>query len=81
MRLKDILVHLDATEQGATRLRLAADLARRQDAHLIGLFVADIRLPVMVTPDPGGGAILLGDLMDTLRGHALAEAAQMEAAF
>jgi nucleotide-binding universal stress UspA family protein len=81
MRLKDILVHLDATEQGATRLRLAADLARRQDAHLIGLFVADIRLPVMVTPDPGGGAILLGDLMDTLRGRALAEAAQVEAAF
>ena len=30
MPLKDILVHLDATEQAETRLRLAADLARER---------------------------------------------------
>lgn len=40
MSLKDILVHFDAGPHAATRLAVAVDLARRQHAHLIGLYVA-----------------------------------------
>lgn len=39
MMLKNILVHMDATERCRERLRLAGDLARRHEAHLSGLFV------------------------------------------
>ena len=38
MTFKDILVHLDDGRGHETRLRLACDLARRQEAHLTGLF-------------------------------------------
>lgn len=80
MRLRDILVHIDASEQGTTRLQLAADLARRHEAHLTGLYVVDIVLPMMIMADASGGAVL-GDLLDALRRDALAEAARVEAAF
>ena len=39
MTLKNILVHMDATERCKERLSLAGDLAQRHDAHLSGLFV------------------------------------------
>lgn len=39
MALKDILVHVDSSEAGKTRLRLAVDLAARHDARLIALHV------------------------------------------
>lgn len=39
MALKNILVHMDATDRCEERLRLAGDLALRHDAHLSGLFV------------------------------------------
>ena len=81
MRLKDILVHLDATEQAMTRLQVAADLARRHEAHLTGLYVVDIILPIMVAADASGGVAVLGELLETQRQDALAEAAQIEAAF
>lgn len=42
MALKDILVHLDTTPRCAARLNLAAALAARHGAHLVGLLVADI---------------------------------------
>jgi nucleotide-binding universal stress UspA family protein len=42
MGFRDILVHLDTTPRSATRLALAADLATRHSAHLIGLSIADI---------------------------------------
>jgi len=78
--LKDILVHLDATERSGVRLRLAAELARRHQAHLTALYVVDLTLPVLVASDPGGGAIL-ADLLDDMRRDALAGAAKVEAAF
>ena len=37
MRLKSILVAVDAAPQALTQLKLAASLAVRHDAHLIGL--------------------------------------------
>lgn len=80
MRLKDILLHLDGTEQSRQRLRLAVDLARRHTAHLAALYVIDITLPPLAAGDPSGGPILTG-LLDDMRRAALAEAARMEAEF
>jgi nucleotide-binding universal stress UspA family protein len=42
MALKDILVHLDATNRCTTRLEVAARLALQHGAHLTGLHVIDI---------------------------------------
>jgi nucleotide-binding universal stress UspA family protein len=55
MTLKDILVHVDATQAGRNRLQLAADLAKRFEAYLTGVFA----LPppdVTVPPDVGDAA-------------------------
>ncbi|MBU8541415.1 universal stress protein [Falsiroseomonas tokyonensis] len=80
MHITDILVHLDATAQGRQRLRLAADLARRHQAHLTGLHVYDILMPLVVG-DAGGSAALLGEIMERMRQDALAAATEVEAAF
>ena len=45
MRLKDLLVVLDATPRSDVRLALALDLARRNDAHLTGLCPLELLLP------------------------------------
>ena len=42
MALKDLLVCLDQTEAAVTRLRLAADLARRHGSRLTALFVREL---------------------------------------
>ena len=42
MSFKDILVHLDEGPRSATRVNVAVDLARREKAHLTGIFVIDI---------------------------------------
>lgn len=39
MSIKDILVHVDASEGGANRIDTAVALAADQDSHLIGLFL------------------------------------------
>ncbi len=41
MGLKDLLVHFDGTRGHDARLRIAAELARRNEAHLSGLFVIE----------------------------------------
>jgi len=41
MGLRDILVHVDDARGHEARLRLAIELARRNDAHLTGLFVIE----------------------------------------
>jgi nucleotide-binding universal stress UspA family protein len=79
MQLKDILVHLDATEQGRRRLALALDLARRHAAHLTGLHVLDLAIPLIAASDAGGSAVTT--LMETMRRDAEAEAATVEAEF
>ena len=38
MRYKTILVHCDASQAAAHRLGMAVGLARRFDAHLVGLY-------------------------------------------
>ncbi len=82
-QLKDILVHLDASERSGTRLRLAADLARRHAAHLSGLYVVDLVLPAGFAAGMGGygDGAALGALLDQMRNDALADAATVEARF
>lgn len=41
MPIKDLLVHIDASKQAATRLTLAATLARRFNAHLTAIYIGD----------------------------------------
>jgi nucleotide-binding universal stress UspA family protein len=51
MALRDILVHLDETRGAAARLSLAAEIARRNDAHLAGLFAVEpISFSAMAAP-------------------------------
>lgn len=80
MRIRDILVHLDATGQARTRLALAAELARRQGAHLIGLHAFDVTLP-FVAPDAGGAAAVVSEVLERMREEARAAASGIEAAF
>jgi nucleotide-binding universal stress UspA family protein len=47
MALRDILVHLEPSERGAARMRLAVAMAARHGAHLAGVFVIDIPPPSM----------------------------------
>src|SRR5690606_14959370 len=60
--------------------RLATELARRQQAHLIGLAVVDVVLPIMAAADAASGAVL-AELMERMRSDALEEAARVEAEF
>jgi nucleotide-binding universal stress UspA family protein len=42
MALKDLLVYVDQTENSLLRMRLAADLAIRNDSHLTAIFVREL---------------------------------------
>lgn len=79
MPLKDILVHLDATPQSASRLDIAVDLARRHEAHLTALNVVNIAMPLVATADAGSGGMAL--IMDHIRKAALADASPIEAGY
>lgn len=53
MTYKTILLHVDAEPRAAARLELAIVLARRFDAHLIGLYVPQrVPFPLQVEIDP-----------------------------
>lgn len=77
--LKDILLHLDASDAAAERLRLAAMLARKHGAHLTGLFVLDIAWPVFA--GDGASAAAVATVLRRLREEAEAAAATAEAVF
>jgi nucleotide-binding universal stress UspA family protein len=79
MALKDILVHLDASEASASRLDIAVDLAQRHGAHLVGLHVVDVMLPYGVAGDASGAGVAL--LYEELRKTALEAAAGIEHEF
>ena len=79
MALKDILVHLDASPRATARLDLAAALAARHGAHLVGLHAVEASLPVGLTAEPGG--IALGRLVQRLREEAEASAVHMRQVF
>lgn len=70
--LKDILVHLDEGPRSTTRLKVAVELARRQGAHLTGIFVLDIPGSDLFygagMPYAGGGGMT--EMVNTLRADA-----------
>lgn len=80
MIVRDLLVHLDGSPGSAGRLAFAADLARRLSAHLIGLHVVDVPLPVFAGAEMGGGAAV-AELIQRLQDDALAAAKPIEAGF
>ncbi|WP_270939103.1 universal stress protein [Falsiroseomonas oryzae] len=80
MAIKDILVHLDTTPASAARLDLAAGLAQRHAAHLAGLYVVDVALPVMAGGEMGGGAFI-AEMIESMRQAALEEGTKIEATF
>jgi nucleotide-binding universal stress UspA family protein len=80
MQLKDILIHMDGTPQAEARLRLAADLARRHDAHLTALYVIDIQVPAIAGSE-GAGAAFLDDLRRNMLRDARTAATGLAARF
>ena len=80
MRIRDILVHLDAEDPGGNRLQLAADIARRHGARLTGLHVYDVVLPLVVG-ESSSGAVLLIEMLERMRHDAIAAASGVEVAF
>ena len=81
MGLRDILVHLDATDRGRTRLEIATALARRHDAHLAALCVVDVALPPGVLATGYASGVALARWTDDLREEELAAAAQAKQVF
>jgi nucleotide-binding universal stress UspA family protein len=81
--LKDILVHVDEGSRSATRLKVAADLARRHAAHLTAIFVVDVPGSDLfygaAMPYSGGGG--MNELMNSLRSEAAGRAAAVEQTF
>jgi nucleotide-binding universal stress UspA family protein len=80
MAIRDILVHLDGTADSTARLDLAAGLAQRLSAHLVGLYVLDVPLPVFAGGDVGGGAVT-AELITAMRDEVVAEAARVASVF
>jgi nucleotide-binding universal stress UspA family protein len=75
MTYKTILVHLDETQQRSGRLGLAAALAARFDAHLVGLFaLGAARIPSYALAEAGP---VVREIEDRRRGEA-ARAAERE---
>ncbi|MCW3475046.1 universal stress protein [Limobrevibacterium gyesilva] len=83
MPIKDILVHLDTSPRSDVRLTLAAGLAARHEANLIGLHVVELPPPDMFYGFPTAFMDLerAEDVIDRLRAARLEEAARIEAAF
>ena len=82
MAFKDILVHLDSGSRSATRLGIAAGLARRFGAQLTGVYVVDIPSAEFfygaAMPLAAGGA---EQVVDQIRTEAVAAAEPVEASF
>jgi nucleotide-binding universal stress UspA family protein len=76
MAFKDILVHVDNSRQGRSRLKAAVQLAARHDAHLIGLYVMHLpEIPNYVRVQ------MTEDVLRLSRESALTDAATAEAMF
>lgn len=78
---RTILVHADNTRDSTPRMTLAADLARRFNATLIGMTAGLPRLPIEIY-DAGLGTVAVGpDYTEIDRKQLQAEFAKAEAAF
>jgi len=80
MSLRDILVQLDDTPAAVPRLRAAADLARRFQAHLTGVFLGSDTPPEFVSPDESYLTFTPELMADLLKTHAEALERRSEAA-
>jgi nucleotide-binding universal stress UspA family protein len=77
MTLKNILMHMDATDQCEERLKLAGDLALRHDAHLSGLFV----MPETFYPIQGDRAYFPQEVIDNWEKEEKKNAEKVEKTF
>ena len=66
MSYKNILVHLNRASRGEALLEPALELAKRQQAHLIGLYVRP-RIEAAKAVDSGGHSIVLDDEIEAER--------------
>ncbi|MEO1092648.1 MAG: universal stress protein [Pseudomonadota bacterium] len=79
MPLKTVVVHVDADSSRDERLRLGAQLARRHDGHLIGLFPSE---PPYLPPSLGELAgPVEAEMIDAQREAATLRAEDLKAAF
>ena len=77
MSLKNILVHVDSSERAGERIRIAANLARTDDGHLTGVFVApDPLLPTWMVA--GMPPAALEAAMDRVQGEGDAARARFQ---
>src|ERR1700712_5356746 len=83
MGLRDIMVLLDGSARDETKLAVALQLARRNDAHLTGLCPLELLLPADMSFALGGYPDLwaLPEFAKQIEGQAKAKAAVIEAGF
>ena len=77
---KSIMVHVTTEERASTRLAVAADLAERFDAQLVGLGAGCINLPVDPMGDGSAAAVLIDIEAQELRDELSAAEARFHAA-
>ena len=83
MALRDLVVLLDGSPRDATKLAVAVELARRNDAHLTGLCPLELLLPADMSFALGGYPDLwaLPEFAKQVDSQARAKAALIEAGF
>jgi hypothetical protein len=77
MGYKTILVHCDADPRVAYRLAIAVDLAKRNDAHLVGVHIQE----PFEAPPMFAGSAALGNLFALFEETAKTNLATAKAAF
>lgn len=79
MHYKTLLVHLDASMHADTRIRAAANLAVKEDAHLIGAALTGVTWSLYQPAGFGLDSIDLEPLLEEVRKQAKAAIARFEA--
>jgi nucleotide-binding universal stress UspA family protein len=80
MRIKDVLVHVDASAAIGARLDLVVDLAVQHAAHVTGLHVIDLPIPILGGAD-GDGGVRIADMLHRMKDDALEVARRSERSF
>lgn len=70
MGIKDLLVHVDASAANGARLDLVVELAMRHAAHVTGLHVIDVPIPILGGADADGG-VRIADMLHRMKDDAL----------
>ena len=77
MEIKDIVVHVDASERAAERIQLAANLAAKKDAHVTGVFA----IPDPYTPAMMAGGYVPVDFFEQIQQEAIEDSKKAETQF